>query len=136
MLSRVEETWDELGFRLRAIGTIVFVRTDPLPDRTEGGIIVPQDQADVYGSRLGSKVHLTGTVLSACRTKAVGSKKDNTRPSDLKPGDKILFTRFEFAWLYKMQDGTRVGYIREPLIHAEVDPSVASTAMGARLRTG
>lgn len=123
MLARVQETWDELGFKIRAVGTAVFVRTDPLPEKTKAGIYLPPSHSDFFGQRLGSKVHMTGTVLSACRTKGYGSKSDRTVPSTLKPGDKVFFTRFEFAWLWRMKDGTRVGHIKEPLIHGVLSES-------------
>lgn len=134
-LLRVDATWEELGFKMRSVGTVVFVRTDPLPEKTPGGVVIPPSLSDLYGQRLGSKVHLTGTVLSASRTKGYGAKSPVTIPSKLKPGDKILFTRFEFGWLWKMKDGTHVGFIKEPLILASVTEGESSAETDARLET-
>jgi co-chaperonin GroES (HSP10) len=97
----IKATWDEVGHRVVAIGTRVFLRTDVLPDRTASGIYLPPDHAFAYGQRLGSQVLVTGTVLS------VGP----LAKTPLKEGDRILFFRLPFGWTYKLKDKSLVGWI-------------------------
>lgn len=97
----IKATWDEVGHRVVAIGTRVFLRTDALPKKTAGGIYLPPDHAAAYGQRLGSSVMVTGTVLS------VGPLAKTT----VKEGDRIMFFRLPFGWTYKMKDETLVGWI-------------------------
>ena len=97
----IKATWDEVGHRVVAVGTRVFLRTDVLPARTSGGIYLPPDHAAAYGQRLGSQVLVTGTVLS------VGP----LAKTPLKEGDRIMFFRLPFGWTYRMKDKTLVGWI-------------------------
>lgn len=96
-LERVEETWEELGFRLRMLRSAILVRTEPLP-KTSGGVILPDRATSFYGE-LPHVQFVTAVVLSA-GPKAV-----------LKPGDRIAFTRLFFARYMEMQDKTMVGWI-------------------------
>lgn len=82
----VKETWDELGFKLRAPRYLVWVRTMP-PARKIGRIWLPAKQASFYGE-LPHMVTVKALVLSA------GSRGP---AREMKPGDMIAFKRLHFA---------------------------------------
>ena len=105
----VEKTWEELGFRIRAVGWKVWVRTLPHP-RKVGHIWLPPKAASFYGE-LPHLRTVYGVVLSA------GSRG---LARSLKPGDIVGFKRLEFAWWVKLEgtqsdeygsDDEYVGYI-------------------------
>jgi co-chaperonin GroES (HSP10) len=122
----VDATWEELGFKVRPLGDRVFVRTDPLPEKTRSGLYAPPIMASPYGQRIGRAVVMTATVLSVGR--GMYDKKGRLYPTEVKPGEKVMFTRFEFAWMWKLSDGTLVGWIREP--HLIGQPDVTPTFVG------
>lgn len=112
----IKATWDEVGHRVVAIGSRVFLRTDVLPDRTASGIYLPPDHAAAYGQRLGSQVLVTGTVLS------IGPLAKTA----LKEGDRIMFFRLPFGWTYKLKDKSLVGWIAaDEIIGIAGDETVA-----------
>lgn len=103
---RVADTWAELGFKLRPLRKLVFVRTELRPER-EGLIwLLPSERTNYAG--LGHTVFMRAVV--------VGTGPDC---KILKVGDRVAFTRLFFAWLFKLQDGTLVGYIDADNIAAE-----------------
>lgn len=112
----VAATWAELGFRIAAVGTRVFLRTESPPKQTAGGIYLPPMLATAYGQRLGSQVLVTGTVLS------VGP----LAKTDLKVGERIAFFRLPFGWTYKMNDDTLVGWIPVDEILGVADPEMVA----------
>lgn len=96
-LERVEETWEELGFRLRMLRKAILIRTEPLPTESNG-IILPDRATSFYGE-LPHVQFITAVVLSS------------GRDATLKPGDRIAFTRLFFARFLEMKDRTMVGWI-------------------------
>lgn len=97
----IAETWKELGFSIAAVGTRIFVRTDPPVEKTGGGLWLPPELTGNYGRRLGSLVMVTATVLS------VGP----LAKSPIAAGETVVFPRLNFGWTYKLTDGTLVGWI-------------------------
>lgn len=112
----VDATWAELGFRIAAVGTRVFLRTESPPKQTAGGIYLPPMLATQYGQRLGSQVLVTGTVLS------VGP----LAKTELKTGDRIAFFRLPFGWTHKLNDDTLVGWIPVEEILGIADPEMVA----------
>jgi len=100
-LERVRETWEELGHKIRPLRRIVLVRTDPLPDKTEGGIFVDPKLSENFYADLPHVSFHCATVLSA------------GRDSVLKPGDRIGFQRLFFARYAILKDRTLVGWIQD-----------------------
>jgi hypothetical protein len=96
----VEATWEELGFKIRPMGSRIYVRTDT-PPRKIGSLYIPPEQWGMYGKRLGSKVFVTATVL------ARGSRASFS--PDV--GERVVFSRLQFGWTHKMNDGTFVGWV-------------------------
>jgi len=88
----VERTWAELGFRLKATGWKVWVRTLPHP-RKIGSLWLPPKAASFYGE-LPHLRTVYAVVLSA-GPRGVAQ--------ELKPGDVIAFKRLHFAWIRKLE---------------------------------
>ena len=97
----IEATWAEMGQKLRAVGTRVFVRTEKPPEK-KGLIWLPPEYGDTFGRRLGGQVPVTGTVLSVGHRVPQGI---------LEEGERVFFFRLPFGWTHKMTDGTFVGWI-------------------------
>ncbi len=97
-LERVEETWKEVGCRVKPLRKTIMVRTEPLPTRSAGGVELPPKLATFYGELPHMQIILA-TVLSS------------GRQAILEAGDRIAFTRLFFARWLKMEDGTMVGWI-------------------------
>ena len=96
-MERVEDTWKEMGHKLRMLRKGVLVRTDPLPTEVNG-VILPPRAASFYGE-LPNVSFVTAVVLSS------------GRDATLKPGDRIAFIRLFFARHLEMEDKTLVGWI-------------------------
>lgn len=109
-------TWGELGFKIAAVGSKIFLRTDAPPKQTTGGIYIPPMLATQYGQRLGSQVLVTGTVLS------VGPHAKTA----VRPGDRIAFFRLTFGWTHKLNDDTLVGWIPGDEILGVCEPDAVS----------
>jgi co-chaperonin GroES (HSP10) len=112
----IKSTWDEVGHKVAAVGTRVFLRTDFFRKKTSGGIYLPPELDSQFGSRLGGKVVVTGTVLS------IGPHVK----APLKEGDRIMFLRLPFGWTYKLKDDTLVGWIPVDEILGIVDDETFS----------
>jgi len=87
MQDLVERTWQELGYKIRAVGCKVWVRTFPHKKKSRGGLWLSPRQASFYGE-LPHLVTVEAVVLSA------GSKG---LAIAVKPGDRIAFSRGHFA---------------------------------------
>jgi len=100
-LERVEDTWEGYGHRIKPFGGVVFVRTDSPMKVSPGGIIIPQTSRSFY-SGLPKKVVVVATVVAA------GPKVD------IRPGDRVMFLRLDFAWIHKFRDDDSfLGYCRD-----------------------
>lgn len=100
VMELVERTWSELGYSIRPLRWMVFVRTDPFEGKI-GSIHLPGRDNYFYGD-LGNARIAIATVLSAGKAGLAGS---------LEPGDHVCFQRLYFAWYKRMEDGTFVGWI-------------------------
>lgn len=88
----VTRTWEELGFKVRATGWKVWVRTLPHP-RKIGRIWLPPKAASFYGEL----PHLRTVYALVLTSGPLGWAKD------LKPGDKVAFKRLNFSWIKKLE---------------------------------
>lgn len=95
-MSIIDQTWEELGYRVRSINRKVFVRTEESPPMTAGGIWLPPQVQTFYHGYPHQRI-VTGTILSA------GSS------SDVKEGDRVCFKRLHFIRIEKLLDGTFFG---------------------------
>lgn len=48
MSSIIEQTWEDLGYKIRPTRHRVLVRTEPVPALTKGGIIIPDTYRGLY----------------------------------------------------------------------------------------
>jgi len=110
---RVQRTWEELGYKIRAMNNRVWMRTFPLPQMTESGLLhLPPKKTSFYGEKMASKMYVTATVLAL---------SEEAKRSGIKVGHELLFTRLEFARHCYMDDQSLVGWIRVEHILAIVD---------------
>ena len=98
-LAFVDETWAEVGYRVRPLRSLLFVRTEPPPTQI-GSIILPPKLQGFYGPLP------AGTVITA----VVLSSGPNC---DAQPGDIVTFIRTPFARWLDFKDGSKVGWIPE-----------------------
>jgi hypothetical protein len=99
----VEQTWKEMGFRIRARGYQVWVRTVPF-ERKVGAIWLPPKLQSFHGE-LPHLVTTRAVVLSA-------GPEGFAR--DVKPGDTVAFKRLHFATYMPVGDPDhqeKVGWI-------------------------
>lgn len=111
MESIIEQTWEELGASVRPIGHTVFVRTDPIPEKTRGGIILAPSTTNFYEGPFHLRL-ATATVLS------VGPRVRG----EPYPGDRVCFQRKYFARWKILDDRTYVGWLQAAQITGIVDP--------------
>lgn len=95
----VNRTWSEVGYKITPLRKMVFVKTDPVPQKV-GSLYLPPKLATFYGE-LPNLVLVNATVLAA------GPK------ASVRPGDRVCFTRLFFARYCDLQDGTYIGWIEE-----------------------
>lgn len=106
-LKRVEETWEELGYKIRPLSYWAFVRTEPLPQKTASGLIwLPPKMATFYGEL----PHMQPIKAVVC---SVGP----AAPADLVPGVRVVFQRLHFARHVMLKDGTYFGWINPEQIY-------------------
>lgn len=104
--ARVAATWAELGFRVRGIRYMLFVRTEPLPQRTASGRIWLPNRLTNFFNDLPNKVYTRAVVCSAGPTA--------TSKWGIRESDRIFFRRQDFAWYRKMADNTYFGWVEAP----------------------
>jgi hypothetical protein len=92
MLDLVERTWAELGFRVRALGYKIWVRTLPVEQR-RGPLWLTAKAASFYGG-LPHLRTVQAVVLSAG---PAGLARG------LKPGDVLAFSRGHFTRFWQLQ---------------------------------
>lgn len=103
-IASVKETWDELGYKIRATGFNLWVRTLPFPKKSRGGIWFSPKMMQFHGGVSGHLITIRAVVLSAG---PVGVAKA------FKPGDLVEFQRLFFAYHQKMniEEQDYVGWI-------------------------
>jgi co-chaperonin GroES (HSP10) len=112
MIEKVEQTWEELGRRVRATGATVFVRTEPPAKKTRGGIIIPDTLRGFYEGPFHLRL-VNALVLSA-----------GPEARAVHAGDRVCFQRKMFAHWLKLPDETLIGWIQEGHIAGVLDPDV------------
>lgn len=95
----VEKTWAEVGCKIRPLRNTVFLRTLPLETKI-GSILLPPKLTQFHGELPHQKT-IRAIVV------AVGPK------TQVKTGDQVCFTRMQFAWWKKLDDGCMLGWIDE-----------------------
>lgn len=97
--ARIAETLAELGAKaLRPLRWYLMVRTEPVEERTAGGLWLPPKLASFYGP-LPHRQILEGLVLAAGPDAA------------LNQGDRVAFQRLHFSRWCQMADQTYVGWV-------------------------
>lgn len=111
----IEQTWDEIGYRVKkALHRNVFVRTLPMPQKTHGGLYLPDKYAGFYGE-------LPHMQLVRAVVLAVGA--DATKHYGLEVGDYVCFMRLFFARWKELEDKTYVGYLPSEQVAGRVEGS-------------
>ena len=96
----IDDTWKELGYKIRPLKRKIVVRTLPQDFQRIGSLWKPAKYASFHGE-LPHQVTTEAYVLYCGPSTTV------------KPGEKVCFTRLYFAWHKKMADGTYVGWVDE-----------------------
>lgn len=95
----VEKTWAEVGCRVRPLRRMVFLRTLPLEEKI-GMIHLPTKLTKFHGELPHMKT--IRAIVVAAGPKTI-----------VKPGEQVCFTRLQFAWWKKLEDGCMFGWIDE-----------------------
>lgn len=98
-LDVVEATWAEVECRIRPLRRMVFLRTLPL-ETMIGSIHLPAKMVSFHGEL----PHMKTIYAIVC-----SAGPDTT----VKIGDKVCFTRLQFAWYKKLEDKCMLGWIDE-----------------------
>lgn len=98
-LDVVEATWAEVECRIRPLRRMVFLRTLPL-ETMIGSIHLPAKMVSFHGEL----PHMKTIYAIVC---SVGPD------ATAKVGDKVCFTRLQFAWYKKLEDKCMLGWIDE-----------------------
>lgn len=112
----VDECWEKVGLKIRPLKNYVVVRTFKLPEKTAGGIYLPN--TDFYDGMANEKL-IRALVLSTANKVRV-----------VKSGDVIVFPRLYFARFEKLDDGTFLGWVEEPNIYAKIKDVNGDVALG------
>lgn len=91
----VEKTWEELGFKLRALGYKTIVRTLPHLRKTPGGVLWLPPKLQGFHGELPHLVEVRAVVLSAG---PLGLAKN------MEVGSIIMFKRLHFGFWYRVGD--------------------------------
>ena len=106
-----EQTWEEVGCKIRALRTLVFIRTEEARKRI-GLIWLPSTESDFYGGPLMHMRLATGIVI------AKGPR------ADVEIGDRVVFQRMYFSRWKTMKDRTLVGWLEASQITGIADSGV------------
>lgn len=91
-LDLVEETWEQLGYKIRPIGWKIFVRTMPHQKKV-GSLWMPPKLQTFHGEVAAHLRIIRGVVLSA----------GNRGPAEtMKPGEIVEFQRLHFGFTDKL----------------------------------
>lgn len=108
-MDRVQQTWDELGIKVRMIHDWVLVRTEVPPEQTEGGIWYPPMYRTFYEGPLHLRL-VSALVLS-----------NGPHARGVKVGERVCFQRKYFARWKKLADNSMVGWLHEREVTAAMD---------------
>jgi hypothetical protein len=100
---RIQETWDELGLKIRPRSWYLFVRTEHKPWKTHTGRLYLPPKTHSFNGPLPHQDLIKGLVVAAG---PIAIQK-----SRVTVGKRVIFKRLHFAWWKKMEDGTRFGWI-------------------------
>lgn len=101
-LKLVDDTWAEVGHKVRAIGYRLWVRTLPFEQKTPSGLLwLPPRQQRFHGE-LPHLVFIRAVVLSAG---SVGVA------AEFKPGDVVEFQRLHFGFQYRVGPNEEQQYV-------------------------
>jgi len=95
----VEQTWAELGYRVRPLRYWAFVRTEQPHRRTEGGIWLSPKEQTFYGGMPHRRI-IKATVCAVGPTVV-----------EVAVGDRVCFQRLHFSKRERMADGTYFGWV-------------------------
>lgn len=113
MYDIIEQSWEELGYKIRPMRQRVFVRTEPIPPMTAGGIIIPDKYRGLYEGPFHLRL-VNAVVLS------VGA---GVRGVEV--GERICFQRKWFVrHLEVMRDEAAFGWVKESEIAGALDPEI------------
>lgn len=98
MTDIVEQTWKDLGFKVRAMGYQTWVRCDPHNRKTPSGLLWLPPKHQGFLGKLPHLVTVEATVLSS-GPRGVAAQ--------LKPGDRVLFKRLHFGTWAKLPQSDR-----------------------------
>lgn len=95
----VERTWAEVGCRVRPLRNMVFLRTLPLEQKV-GSLFLPPKMTQFHGELPHMKTVKAVVVAAGPKAK-------------VQTGEQVCFTRLQFAWWKKLDDGCMLGWINE-----------------------
>ena len=122
-MNRVDETWKDIGMKVRSLHRKLYVRTYPYKDKI-GLIWLPAAQIGFYKGMAHQRL-VKATVCS------VGSEV-----VEAEPGDTILFTRLFFIKHLSIDDGTFTGWIDEVNMIGYAPEDVDLTYIGEMVAVG
>jgi len=101
---KIKKTFEDIGVKgFRALRRTILCRTEPVAQKTEGGIWLPPKAAAFYGEMPHIK-YIEGLILAS------GPQ------CEVKPGERIIFQRLHFARWKALPGDVYVGWIDESQI--------------------
>lgn len=94
----VADTWQRARNTISPRHNNVFVRTDKPRLMTKGGLHIPLSETDFLAHVPKGKL-AWATVVAA------------SDEVDVRPGDRVLFPRYNFAWVERFNDDTYLGWV-------------------------
>jgi len=123
-MNRVDETWKDIGMKVKPLRRKLYVRTCPYKDKI-GLIWLPGGNHSGFYSGMAHQRLVKATVCS------VGGEV-----AEVEPGDTILFTRLFFIKHLSIDDGTFTGWIDEVNMIGYAPEDVDLTYVGEMVAVG
>ena len=123
-MNRVEETWKDIGMKVRPMRRKLYVRTHSYKDRI-GLIWLPPSNHSSFYSGMAHQRLVKATVCSV-----------GPGVAEAQPGDTILFTRLFFIKHLAIDDGTFTGWIDEVNMIGYAPEDVDLTYIGGAVAVG